>query len=157
MSIIIYCAPIHSGKTTALMNWCSNKNTVGGILMADINGSRKFFNIETKEIFDAACKFPEQTNKTLISIGAYHFYEDAFLKANNILMNVSPSLTHIIIDEIGKLELKQKGLYEGAIQLLKRSHQNIILVIRDSLVESVISAFNLKNYSLITDIKELIF
>ena len=155
MSIIIFSAPVHSGKTTALINWCSGKKNVGGILMPDIDDLRKFINIETKEVFDAECKFPQQTNKTLVSIGPYHFYEDAFSKANNILMNVFPLLTHIIIDEIGKLELQHKGLYEGTMHLLNTTTQNIILVVRDSLVNDVITAFNLTNYLLTTDVKEL--
>jgi len=155
MSIVIFSAPVHSGKTTSLMNWCSNKNNVHGILMPDINGVRKFLNIYTDEIFDAVCNHPEQSMDELTSIGQYHFYETAFTKANNILLNISPSVKHIIIDEIGKLELQQKGLYKGAIQLLNRNAQNIILVVRDSLVEAVTSAFHLTNYSIVNKAEEI--
>lgn len=155
MRIIIFSAPVHGGKTTALMDWCKDKKDVGGILMPDFNGTRKFLNIETKEIFDAECKQPEHFTDNLISIGQYHFYEAAFAKANSILQNISPSIKYIIIDEIGKLELQQKGLYEGSTHLLNRSSQNIIFVVRDSLVEAVASAFNLINYSLIKKIDEI--
>ena len=43
MSIIIFSRPVHSGKTTELMQWCeqvSIKQNVAGILMPDIDGSR---------------------------------------------------------------------------------------------------------------------
>ncbi len=149
MSIIIFSAPIHSGKTTALMNWCRLKNNVAGILMPDINGTRKFFDIQSKEIFDAECKQPEICTEPLITIGPYHFYENAFAKANNILLNISATIDHIIIDEIGKLELQQKGLYAGTTPLISNSSANIILVVRDSLVEAVATAFHLANYSVI--------
>lgn len=155
MSIIIYSAPVHSGKTTALINWCRDKKNIAGILMPDINGTRKFLNIETKEVFDAECKQPDQGVEELVSIGSYHFYESAFAKANNIILSISPSVKHIIIDEIGKLELQQKGLYEGATHLLSRSPQKLILVVRDSLVEAVASAFNLTSYSLINSGEEI--
>jgi nucleoside-triphosphatase len=155
MSVLIFSAPVHSGKTTALMEWCRHNNNVGGILMPDINGTRKFFNIETKEIFDVECKQPEQRFEELVSIGQYHFYKKAFAKVNEILLNISPSVKYIIIDEIGKLELQQKGLYEGATHLLNRSSQNVILVVRDSLVEAVTTAFNLNNYALINKVDEI--
>jgi nucleoside-triphosphatase THEP1 len=155
MSVIIFSAPVHSGKTTTLMNWCRNKNNVGGLLMPDVNGTRKFLNIETKEVFDAECTKQDQCTEKLVSIGQYNFYETAFAKANNILLNISPSIKHIIIDEIGKLELQQKGLYEGTTHLLSKSNQCLILVVRDSLVEAVATAFNLNNYSLIHKVEEI--
>ena len=155
MSIIIYTGPVHSGKTSALQQWCSNRKDVGGILMPDIDGTRMFMNIQTKEIFDAQCKFPGQTTESLVKIGRYHFYEAAFQKANDILVNTSPELRYLIIDEIGKLELQQKGLFEGTVYLLNNYSQNLILVVRDSLLAEVITAFQLSNYTVITTLAEL--
>jgi nucleoside-triphosphatase THEP1 len=155
MSIIIYTGPVHSGKTSALQQWCSNRKDVGGILMPDINGKRKFLSIQTKELFDAECNLSEETDQPLISIGSYHFYKTAFGKANDILVNTSPQLNYIIIDEIGKLELQQKGLFEGTAYLLNNYSQNLILVVRDSLIDDVIKTFHLTNYAVITTLTEL--
>jgi nucleoside-triphosphatase len=155
MNVIIFSGPVHSGKTTALQQWSSNRKDVGGILMPDIDGTRKFLNIQAKDIFDAGCKFPEKCNEALVSIGPYHFYESAFEQANNILKSTSKELKFIIIDEIGKLELQQKGLYEGTRYLLNNSSQNIILVVRDSLVKGVVTSFHLTSYILASSVEEL--
>ncbi len=155
MSIIIYTGPVHSGKTSALQQWCSNRKDVGGILMPDINGKRKFLSIQAKEVFDAECNLSEETDEVLINIGRYLFYETAFQKANFILLNASSQVRYIIIDEIGKLELQQKGLFEGTVYLLNNYSQNLILVVRDSLLAEVITAFQLSNYTVITTLAEL--
>ena len=83
MSIYIFSNPIHSGKTTALLEWCNGQENIAGVLMPDINGNRKIFDVNTKEIFDIECIDAANTTEPLISVGRFHFYSSAFEKANS--------------------------------------------------------------------------
>ncbi|HMI77669.1 MAG TPA: nucleoside-triphosphatase [Ferruginibacter sp.] len=161
MSLILFSRPIHSGKTTALLQWCDQQKNVHGILMPDINGSRKILDIRTKEIFDIQCTDPANTNEPLTAVGKFHFYTAAFEKANLILINaLQRDPAWLIIDEAGKLELDGRGFYnalENIIPLYKDTKQqgNLVITIRDSLCEEVIHFFRIENYRLIHQVEEL--
>lgn len=160
MSIIIFSRPVRSGKTTELMKWCDTQQDVSGILMPDINGSRKIMNIKTGEVFDAECMKPEETDAQLLQVGRFSFYASAFDKANKILFeNISQSTSWLVIDEVGKLELGKKGLFpsvESAINEYQFNPGNkVILLIRDTLVESVLAFFNIIEYKVVDNVEEL--
>jgi nucleoside-triphosphatase THEP1 len=151
MSIIIFSKPIHSGKTTALMQFCASQQNIGGILMPDVEGKRKMLDIRSNEYFEAECKDPVGKEWQLTSIGRYHFYSSAFEKANSILlkeMELSPQW--LIIDEMGKLEMDGRGFYPALKELLPlynttKDTASLLLVARDTLVDTVISFFEIKD------------
>jgi nucleoside-triphosphatase len=158
MSIVIFSRPVRSGKTTALMQWCdqitATKN-VGGILMPDVDGSRKLLNISTKEWFDIECKDPSTTRRSLIAVGNFHFYTDAFEKGNTIILQASSKSDLLIIDEVGKLELEGKGFYQSISGIFKNDEyknglKSVLLVVRDELYEAVLSFFEITKHRLIT-------
>jgi nucleoside-triphosphatase len=161
MSIIIFSRPIHSGKTTELLQWCDRKKNIHGILMPDINGSRKIFDLNTRLVFDIECTDAENTNEPLTSVGRFHFYTKSFNRANSILLDaLMQSPDWLIIDEAGKLELKGKGFYtaiEKAADVYsnKKNTGNLLITVRDSLYEEVIRFFKLKNCRVIHSIEEL--
>jgi nucleoside-triphosphatase THEP1 len=143
------------------MNWCDTQQNVSGILMPEINGSRKIMNIKTGVVFDAECIEPGNTNEELLQVGQFSFYASAFEKANEILLESIPhSSSLLVIDEVGKLELEKKGLFPS-VEFAIKNHQftsgkKAILVIRDSLVESAISFFNIKEYMLVHKAEEIL-
>lgn len=151
MSIYIFSRPIKSGKTTELLEWSNMQKSIAGILMPDINGSRKIFGIHTKEFFDAECIDPAGTTEPLTTIGRFHFYSASFEKANSILIQAFKHNPHwLVIDEAGKLELKGEGLYPAvadAVKLYSNKHKkgNLLITVRDSLCEEVISFFSITN------------
>ena len=155
MSIYIFSRPIHSGKTTELLQWCNLQKNIYGILMPDINGCRKILNIETKEIFDIECVDTARTNEPLTSIGKFNFYTAAFEKANSILLDaLSQNPDWLVIDEAGKLELKGEGFYssiEEAARLYSNKNKpgNLVITVRDGLCEEVVSFFNIKKFKVI--------
>ncbi|MBK8494577.1 MAG: hypothetical protein IPL50_05750 [Chitinophagaceae bacterium] len=65
MSIFILSAPVHSGKTTGLLKWCNRQDNIAGVLMPDMDGSRKIVNLHTKEIFAIECTDPLHTKEPL--------------------------------------------------------------------------------------------
>lgn len=59
----------------------------------------------------------------------------------------------IIIDEVGVLELENKGWAKNIEEIIRNSQNHVLLVIRDSFVEKVIKKWEIKNYQ-IFDIKD---
>jgi len=155
MSIYIFSGPIHSGKTTELLVWCNQQKSISGILMPDINGHRKILDIDTKEILDIECVDPLNTKQPLTSIGKFHFYRSIFEKSNSILLDaLNQTPDWLVIDEVGKLELKSEGFYRSvaaAVKLYgsKNKKGNLLITVRDSLLEEVVSFFNIKKFKVI--------
>ncbi|WP_370391902.1 nucleoside-triphosphatase [uncultured Winogradskyella sp.] len=147
--IYLLVGDIQSGKSTALLNWVKQKPYVYGILSPVDNRKKRFFyNIKTKARF-AMEALPNEKN--VISIGRYHFYTSSFDQANAIIKkNVKEHLSgYIVIDELGKLELKNQGLHASAKELIKKTKQNpqlhAILVIRNSLIEAIKKHYDLSS------------
>lgn len=159
MSIFIFSRPIHSGKTTALLQWSNHQKNISGILMPDINGSRKILDLNTKEVFNIECIDALNTAEPLTSVGRFHFYTAAFDKANSILINaLTQKPDWLVIDEAGKLELEGKGFYksiEKASGIYSNSKvcRNLLITVRDSLCEEVILFFKIKNFKVIHELE----
>lgn len=149
MSIVIFSRAICSGKTTELQQWCVKQKNAAGVLMPDINGSRKIWDIATQSVFDIACAEPQNTTEPLINIGQFHFYEHAFEQANRILLAaLYAKPLWLVVDEVGKLELNGKGFCQSLQQIIPYYQQtnavgNLLLVVRDSLLEQVVQNFSI--------------
>ena len=151
-NIIIISQPIRSGKTTALMNRINLVKGVNGILSPDVNGVRKLLFIGNRTLID----FETLHQHDSISIGRFHFSNKAFEMANDYLINIKPqSHSEIIIDEIGKLELNEKGFFRALVHHLAivrqaQTNYRLVLVIRDSLLQEVIMKFGIEDAEVIT-------
>lgn len=161
MSIFIFSRPIHSGKTTELLQWCSQKKNIAGVLMPDIDCSRKMLDLHTKEVFNIECIDTANTNEPLTTVGRFHFYTAAFEKGNSIIAEaLLRSPDWLIIDEAGKLELEGKGFYGSIVSAVKffqneKRNDNLLIAVRESLCEEVISFFKIKNARVIHQLSEL--
>ncbi|MBK8494487.1 MAG: hypothetical protein IPL50_05245 [Chitinophagaceae bacterium] len=47
------------------MKWCNRQDNIAGVLMPDMDGSRKIVNLHTKEIFAIECTDPLHTKNRL--------------------------------------------------------------------------------------------
>ncbi len=161
MSIFIFSRPIHSGKTTELQQWCSRQKSIAGVLMPDVDGSRKILELHTKEIFDIECTDVTNTNEHLTSIGKFHFYTASFEKGNLIITNaLAQNPDWLVIDEAGKLELEGKGFYGSIVKAVEffqgeKTTGNLLITVRESLCEEVISFFKIKNCKIIHQLDDL--
>ncbi len=161
MSIYIFSRPLHSGKTTELLQWCDLQKNIYGILMPDINGSRKILDLGTKEVFDVECVDITNTKQALTSIGRFHFYTAAFEKGNSfVLASLNQTPDWLVIDEAGKLELDGKGFYESIIKVVdlyssNKVSGNLLITVRESLCKEVISFFKIKNAQVIHKLEDL--
>ena len=141
--IIILTGAIQTGKTTALQQCCAQRNNVAGILTPIVNGKRVFFDVAGKEFFNMEA----EENEEKLAVGKYLFSAAAFEKANHILLSAGKDVEYLIIDEVGPLELKQhKGLYGSFTGILSSAfNYTLIIVVRQSLVEEIVTSFNLGN------------
>lgn len=162
MSIFIFTGPVHSGKTSALLKWCNRQENIAGVLMPDMDGSRKIINLHSKEVFAIECTDPLHTSEPLTVIGRYYFYTAVFEKANHILVQaLSLNPGWLVIDEAGKLELAGKGFHDPIVKAVAfynnvNNPGNLLISVRDSLCKEVISFFKIRNCRVIDRLEELI-
>lgn len=151
--IYILTGDIRTGKTTALLNWIEGRTDVDGVLCLDgKNGKRYFLEIKSKEEFELEVEL--ESEKT-ITIGPFHFLKSAFEKANEFLITLSAKneSQYLVIDELGKLELKNTGLHDSAKVLIPKYEKNkdhhLILVVRESLFDDILEHYNISEYSVL--------
>jgi molybdopterin-guanine dinucleotide biosynthesis protein A/nucleoside-triphosphatase THEP1 len=154
--VVILSGAVQSGKTTSLLKHFSNTNAVGGFICPDVNGKRMMFYTSEKRV--VPFQITQQNNS--VSIGKFAFDQNVFNKACDILVNpLTLDNNWVIVDEVGPLELKEKGYYHSLITLIDNAKQKddltIILVVREHLIADVVSKFNLKDVEIITKDKLL--
>ena len=162
--IYILTGAIRSGKTTALLHWSKSRNDVDGLLCPDdANGKRYFLKLKNKTIFKLEAE-AEAENEAIVAIGNFKFLRSAFNEANDYLI-LEASKTepkYLIIDEIGKLELKNEGLHVSTKALISQFKSNdnthLILVVRDYLLDAVMEHYGITECSILNteDLKNLI-
>jgi nucleoside-triphosphatase len=161
MSIYIFSRPIHSGKTTELLQWCNQQKNIAGVLMPDINGIRKILDLHTKDVFDIECTDAANTKEPITSVGRFHFYTAAFEKANAIVLAALNQMPDwLVIDEGGKLELDGRGFYESIVKAVdlysnNKVSGNLLITVRESLCNEVITFFKIKNFLVIHQLEDL--
>ena len=151
--IYILTGAIRSGKTTALLHWSKNRNDVDGLLCPDdANGKRYFLKLENKIIFKLEA---EAETEAIVAIGNFKFLRSAFNEANDYLI-LEASKTerqYLIIDEIGKLELKNEGLHVSTkaliSQIRSKNNTHLILVVRDYLLDAVLEHYGITECSIL--------
>jgi nucleoside-triphosphatase len=137
--IYILSTPIHSGKTTSLIEWCRDKK-VSGILTPVRNGKRVFLDISSGLEFAMEADDKED----FLEIGRFRFSKKGFEKAAGILIEAINKPGWLIIDEIGPLELRGEGFHDTLQTVLSRRRDDIILVVREGLTEQVMDHFAFK-------------
>jgi nucleoside-triphosphatase THEP1 len=160
--IYILTGAIRSGKTTALLDWSKNKNDVDGLLCPDdANGKRYFLKLKSKMTFKLEA---EAETEAIVAIGNFKFLQSAFNEANDYLIFEASKTErqYLIIDEIGKLELKNEGLHVSTQVLISqfksKDNTHLILVVRDYLLDAVLEHYGITECSILTteDLEHLI-
>ncbi len=151
-NIIIIVQDNSTANTSRLMNWINVHTNTDGILSPIVNGCRNLLLISKKHLINLDSLQKEKVT----TIGESDFSNDAFNQANNYLLQLSPMENSIIIiDEIGGLELKEKGLYKGLKHQLNlasesREDHQLFIVVKESLLDECKKKFKLDNVKLIT-------
>ncbi|RYY90981.1 MAG: hypothetical protein EOO15_00085 [Chitinophagaceae bacterium] len=152
MNILIFSRPIRSGKTTELATWCSGRAGVQGVLMPDRAGKRFFRDLVSGNEWLAEASDDEKA----LAAGRFLFSEAAFRKTcKHVALGMGAHW--LIIDEIGRLELRGEGFADILRNILEEpgwAPQNLLLVVRDSLLADVIRTFELQRARVIHDMSD---
>lgn len=138
--------PVHSGKTSKLSKWVKKTPNADGILSPVIDGKRFIKHISSGHIkrLDISKPHPDSD---IINVGTNAFSRKTFLWAEKVLLSCfTKKLDWCIIDEIGHLEIKGKGLDKAVTTLFYSDHlpiNNIVLVVRSNLIDNVINHYGL--------------
>lgn len=150
MQIKILTGPVHTGKTTCMAAHCAHNKSISGILSPVINNIRHFQNIQTGETFSMIAN---ETETNVLQIGRYRFSANAFQRAHTIITTaVSKNCPSLIIDEIGPLELQNKGFaltLNNILQTPPAALTTLWLIIRDTHMQQVCSHFHITNPQII--------
>ena len=148
--IYLLTGPTRSYKTTTLMHWSRPRHVCGGVLTPDQGDFRVLYNV--KEKFSIPWQKSFSDSEDDLQIGRFIFDASAFATAIEWLDDhwMDPSLSYIIVDEIGPLELKGYGWNPWLRKTLNQpTDKHLILVVRESILDEVISGYDLKNYKVV--------
>jgi nucleoside-triphosphatase THEP1 len=143
--VILFRGPIHSGKTTRLQKFIADKSC-DGIIAPVIDGKRYIQRIKTSEI-----RLLETESEDAIVIGKFKFSKETMEWAKRqIKESLQSNVDYLVIDEVGKLEMIDQG-YEPMVSIAvdkfkKENSFDLILVVRESLVDDVIKKYGLADY-----------
>lgn len=146
----------HGGKTTSMLKLYNEEGRRGrGIYASKIETDGIVTGYDLYDIsgirmaspFIEADKIKIQSEEDIYRQGCFIFHKKAFDMANKYLLSLKNE-TSIWIDEIGKLELNDKGFYE-ALKEVKSWDISLTLTIREIYIKDFICKyFPDKDYSL---------
>jgi len=145
--IFLLSSPIHTGKTTRLTEWIKNKDNVDGILQPVINGKRHIKHISSGKTQRLEI-LPGSQEKNILAIGNCKFNSDVFTwTRSKLLLALNNYPEWLIIDEVGKLEMNERGLEPAISKILKdlnnQTTMNLVFVVRDYLVPDFLNRYSL--------------
>lgn len=156
--IILFSRPIRSGKTTELMNALPSLGSVGGILCPDKEALRYLYSVTSKSWHPL--QNPDPIEGKTLEIGRFHFFLDGFETARNLLLNdAQQGYDCLLVDEVGRLEMRDKQGLEPALGALIKGYKtnrfkgNMLLVVRDFLIDEVKSFYELEDSRVVNDLK----
>jgi nucleoside-triphosphatase THEP1 len=148
--VYIISGKISAGKTTfakKLADELKRHNiAVGGIISEKVMSDSQIsgynlIDIETNES-EILLRRSDEVEKE--RIGRFGIFAEGFVRGKAILTRVRLSENTIaIIDEVGVLELGDKGWSECLVELLETSNKQLLIIVRENLLEEVIRKWNL--------------
>lgn len=147
--ILILTGPTRNRKTTTLKTWAEGRSDCGGILSPDVDGLRMLYNVRDKTMIPWQHKVPEERD---LIIGRFSFDPDAFVVATGWLNDhlQDPEVRHVILDEVGRLELQGKGWDTWLRSIFPLpENKTLILVIRRALLDDIINRYQLEEVSVV--------
>lgn len=157
--LVILTGRVHTGKTTALQTLVArHPNRFAGVLAPVINQQRYLRDISTGE---QRCLERPLGPEDKLPVGPYTFSRAVFHWARQRLTEHAAMYPDrwLIIDEVGKLELRGQGLAPLAVEIAKNDHTSkVLIVVRDSLVDQAIHRLDKKQYLVVRkeDLKTII-
>ena len=150
--VFILTASIGEGKTTyakKLIDLFRNKGTsVGGVISERVmmNSQTTGYDLVNIETGESAILLRHDGKCGSERIGRYTICKGGIERGNEILRSLaSRKIQLIIIDEVGLLELQDKGWTESINQLMAESSVNLLITVRTDYVDAVIKKWDIRN------------
>lgn len=153
--VVIFTAPVKTGKTAVLMEWARGKANLGGILAPDLDGRRHLLKLRDRSLqaFQLSEEaFANAPAEEVVSICKFNFRAATFADARKTLLEDSQGkFDWVVIDEIGKLELKGEGLEPAVSAVVDwyhsgHGHGRLMLVVREEKLPQVLEYFDITDY-----------
>lgn len=153
--IFIITGSLGEGKTTQIqkiVEILKNQNiSTGGILSPRIveNGTTIGYDIVDIRTNEREAFLRKTGDEKLPKIGSYSILPGGIKKGRKALKNSQNTNQVVVLDEVGRLELNNKGWTENIKSLLNGPKCNLILSVRDKFMEEVIEKWYLKDYTIL--------
>jgi nucleoside-triphosphatase len=136
-----------------LLEWAAAHNALGVItptvqphkMLHDLSDGMQY-------LYEAS-----DAHQDTVAIGNYHLHKSAFVRSTAIIKRaIAQNPSWIVLDEVGKLELRNEGHHELVQYILAKAESNILLVVRDYLLEAVLEKYQIRDYRLVfaADLRE---
>lgn len=156
LTITIITGARGSGKTTYLKNLieeyisCSPSRRIGGVITsAAIAANTVSLKTEYKAVHvidgEAKLLLSDHYRENWKPLGRFWYNPDTFSWAVSLIQKDASYCSLVVLDEIGPLELKGGGYAECLQQLLLEFEGELILVIREEILQNAINHFSLAN------------
>ena len=132
--ILILTGEIESGKTSVcwkMLEHTEKELSWGGIITVDHGKDRFIHDVSTGEEVLLSQRIQDEI---LFNQSRYHFHQSAFEFGNKVLEKCT-DIPFFVCDEVGSLELDNKGLYSIFHVLEKRHALCSLLVLRKKLLQ----------------------
>ena len=151
--VFIISGTAGEGKTTfikkLLETFKTDNISFGGILSQRVmaNSQTTGYDVVNIEIEDKEVFLRRTEEDSMEKIGIFSIYQEGIKFGTRILLRSRELRKKIIvIDEVGKLELANKGWASCIKDLKDASENHLLIAVRDSLVDEVISKWQFKHY-----------
>jgi len=145
-----------AGKTTFLLKKIvelrNNGNKICGIIARGTfsNNTRHRFYVHNVETKEEQLLMSSDAIINADKIGRFFIRKEAFNWGTDILKeSIKSDCKIIVLDEIGRFELKEKG-WANILSELIDSNKQLYLVIRKEWVNEIIAKYNITDYKIIT-------
>lgn len=142
--IHILTGPVHSGKTTLLKNTIpllrEKKLKIKGYLSKAIWKNEEFIGYNLIDLKDQE-DYPfirKQGSEKWERIGPFYFQPESLNLAKQIIRRCKET-DLCVVDEVGPLELKNKGVWPALEDILMNPTPSVLLVARDSILKDLIA------------------
>lgn len=141
-TILILTGPVHSGKTTLLRKLLgeleARGHEVDGYLSVAVvqNGTTAGYDLVDSRDKKAFPFLRREGHKDWQRTGAYFFLPGALGSAQEIILSHRDK-RFLVIDEVGPLELRGKGVWPAVSRLLSRPQLRCLLVVRKPLLRDL--------------------
>lgn len=158
-AIYILSRPVRTGKTTELDDWIRHARSVAGVMMPDVDGTRKLAEIISGDLYEFEVREP---GEGVVTVGQYHFKEEIFQKGREILLGKHKvPIEWVVVDEVGPLEIRGGGGFEPAVSELINDYKagsrkgKLLLVVRDTVLKKMQEHYGLEEAMVVKSLQDL--